>query len=168
LLQKQQDGIFDTDGVLLWNDKHQVFLYTYYYRNQYVVTDKSLEQQATGKTIDTISRAILDIAHYTNKDQYKLGGKSVYVNRQSTTNGDYLYIHSDRLGRYEEASVLDNSSIIDVYHIHQLTYDFSFYVFHQSDKRLSDFKVFGNLLVVLVDDVLWLYRLNPLNSDLGL
>ncbi len=165
LLEKQQEGVFDTDGILLWNEKHQVFIYTYYYRNKYVLTDIKLQHQSTGKTIDTISHAILDIAHHSLKNQFKLGGRSVYVNRQSTTNGDYLYIHSDRLGRYEEAIVLDNSSIVDVYNINKQTYDFSFYVFHQSGKRLSDFKVFGDLLILLVDDVLWLYRLNPAYFD---
>ena len=161
LLQKQQDGVFDIDGILLWNDTHQVFIYTYFYRNQFEVADIKLQQLSSGRTIDTISRAILDIAHHSSKDQYKLGGRSVFVNRQSATYGDYLYIHSDRLGSYEKASILDNASIIDVYDFTDQTYVFSFYIFHQSGKRLSDFKVFGNLLVVLVDDVLWLYRLNP-------
>lgn len=161
LLQKQQDGIFDIDGMLLWNEKHQVFLYIYYYRNQYVVADKTLALQETGTTIDTISRAILDVVHYSSRDQFKLGGRSVFVNRQSATYGDYLYIHSDRLGRYEKASIMDDASIIDVYSIQEHTYAFSFYVFHQSGQRLSDFKVYGDLLVVLVDGILWLYRLNP-------
>lgn len=161
LLQKQQDGIFDVDGMLLWNEKHQVFIYTYYYRNQYVVADKTFALQETGTTIDTISRAILDVAHYSSRDQFKLGGRSVFVNRQSATYGDYLYIHSDRLGRYEKASLMGDASIIDVYTIQEHTYAFSFYVFHQSGQRLSDFKVYGNLLVVLVDGILWIYRLNP-------
>jgi len=168
LLEKQQDGIFDMDGKLLWNEKHQVFIYTYYYRNQYVVADKTFALQNTGTTIDTISRAILDVAHYSARGQFKLGGRSVFVNRQSATSGDFLYIHSDRLGRYEKASLLDDASIIDVYNIQEYTYAFSFYVFHQSGKRLGDFRVFGNLLVVLVDDVIWLYRLNQSYFDFGL
>lgn len=168
LLEKQQDGVFDTDGILLWNEKHQVFIYTYYYRNQYVIANSSLKLQTASTTIDTISRAILDVAHYSSKDQFKLGGRSVYVNRQSATSDDYLYIHSDRLGKYEKASVLEQASIIDVYNITSSTYAFSFYIFHQSGKRLSDFKVYGNLLVVLVEDVLWVYRLNPNYFDLGL
>ncbi|MEX0995895.1 MAG: hypothetical protein WDZ45_02460 [Flavobacteriaceae bacterium] len=168
LLKKQQDGVFDTDGILLWNEKHQVFIYTYYYRNQFVIADSSLKLKTAGTTIDTIRRAILDVAHYSSKDQFKLGGRSVYVNRQSATSGDYLYIHSDRLGKYEKAAVLEQASIIDVYNITTTTYAFSFYVFHQKGKRLNDFKVYGNLLVVLVEDVLWIYRLNPNNFDLAL
>src|SRR5690606_11861453 len=120
------DGVFESNRILLWNDTHQRFIYTYYYRNSYEIADKSLSYQSTGKTIDTISKAILDIAHYTKTDRYILGGKSIMVNRQSATYGDYLYINSDRLGKYEGEEVLRSAGIIDVYNITDNTYVFSF------------------------------------------
>lgn len=161
VLTKQTDGVFESNGILLWNDTHQRFIYTYYYRNSYEVTDKNLSYQFTGKTIDTISRAVLDIAHYAKTDIYKLGGKSIMVNRQSATYGDYLYINSDRLGRYEGEEVLRSAGIIDVYDITDNTYVFSFYLYHQPDKKLSEFRVYKDLLVAIVDNKLWLYRLKP-------
>ena len=124
-------------------------------------TDKSLSYLFTGKTIDTISSPVLDIAHYTTKDQYKLGGNSVIVNRQTATYGNYLYIHSDRLGSYEDDKILHSAGIIDVYNITDNSYAFSFYLFHQRDKKLSAFTIYKDLLVAIVDDRLWLYHLKP-------
>jgi hypothetical protein len=162
ILSRQiEKGVFGSDGILLWNDTHQQFIYTYYYKNQYEKADRDMTYQATGKTIDTIGTPILDIAHDTSKDAYKLGGKTILVNRQSATDGDYLYIHSDRLGRFEGENVLQSASIIDVYTITDNTYAFSFYLYHQRDKKLSEFRVNKDLLVAIVDDQLILYRLKP-------
>ena len=162
ILEKQTDDTFGSDGILLWSGAHQQFIYTYFYQNSYEVTDKGLSYQFTGKTIDTISRPILDIAHYKTTDEYKLGAaKSIRVNRQSATYGDYLYIHSDRLGRYEEEEVLQAAGIIDVYNITDNSYVFSFYLYHQAGKELSEFLIYKDLLVAIVDNRLWLYRLKP-------
>src|SRR5690606_20074819 len=107
------DGIFDSDGWLLWNSKHEKFLYIYRYRNTYEAINKKLSRIYTGKTIDTISTAILDILRDDSSQQSKLGWKTVMVNKACATYGDYLYIESDRLGKFEE--MIDTSTIIDVY-----------------------------------------------------
>lgn len=49
LLQKQIDGIFDTDGILLYNRQLQKLVYTYYYRNQFIVADTDLQLNHLGK-----------------------------------------------------------------------------------------------------------------------
>lgn len=154
-------GSFDADGILLWNDKLQQFVYTYFYRNQYEIMDKNLKLMYTGKTIDTLSKPVLDIAHYTKEDYYKLGGQTIIVNRQSATEGEYLYINSDRLGKYEGDEVLKSASIIDVYQLTDQSYAFSFYLYHQPKQKISDFKVHKNVIVALVNDQLWIYRLKP-------
>ncbi|HLV38544.1 MauE/DoxX family redox-associated membrane protein [Xanthomarina sp.] len=161
LTQQGNYGTFDTNGMLLWNAKHQMFIYTYYYRNSYAITDKNFSYQLTSKTIDTISRAVLDIAHYAKTDIYKLGGKSIMVNRKSTTYDDFLYINSDRLGKFEDDKVLRSAGIIDVYNITNNTYEFSFYLYHQPDKDLNHIQVYKDLLVAIVDNKLWLYHLKP-------
>ncbi|WP_211362140.1 MauE/DoxX family redox-associated membrane protein [Aequorivita antarctica] len=161
ILTKQLDGIFDTDGLLLWNAKHKLFLYTYYYRNTYVVTDENLEYKFSGKTIDTISKAVLDIARYGTKDRFKRGGNSIIVNRHTATYGNQLYINSDRLGRYEDKTALDSAAIIDVYDIMGNRYEFSFYIGHQPDKKLDGFRIDNDHLVALVDGRIWIYKLKP-------
>lgn len=160
IIIKQLDGIFDTDGMLLWNKGLKKFLYVYYYRNRYEVTDENLNYKYSGKTLDTISKAILDIAHHSKKDQFKRG-QSVLVNRHTATYGDYLYINSDRLGRYEDKTATDSATIIDVYNIVENRYEFSFYLSHQPDKKLDGFRIEKNILIALVDGRLWIYKLKP-------
>lgn len=159
LLTKQVDGVFDSDGSLLWNAKHKEFLYVYRYRNTYEVATKNMTKLYTGKTIDTIKTAIIDINYDNSNHQSKLGYKSVEVNKASATGGDYLYIESDRLGKYEDAS--NTSTIIDVYNIINNSYEFSFYIYHNPGKKLREFMIDGNMLVALIDETLLLYRLKP-------
>ncbi len=165
IITKQIDGIFDTDGELLWNTQHKKWIYIYYYRNAYEVTHPNLQFDFTGKTIDTISKAVLDIAHHSHKDQYKKGGKSIVVNRHAATYGDYLFVNSERLGRNE--SPLDSAAILDVYDIIDKKYKFSFYLNHQPNNKLTDFRIDGDNLIALVNGRLWIYKLKPEHFGTG-
>ncbi len=160
ILNATPDTKFSTDGILLWNEKHQKFLYTYYYKNLYLVADELWNNIQIGKTIDTISIPNIDVQYYKSKDVFKRG-KSVQVNRQASTSGDYLYINSDRLGKYESEAPLVSASIIDVYNIVDFSYVFSFYIYHQPHKKIREFKVYKDVLCALVDDKIWLYKLKP-------
>lgn len=152
-------GTFDSEGMLIWNSKHEKFIYTFFYRNVFEITNKDQTIQTTGNTIDTISQAIVDVALYNKNDAYKLGGNSILVNKLSATYADYLFIHSDRIGRFEDDEVLRSASIIDVYNLDDTTYKFSFYLYHQKKANLNEFRVYKNFMVALVDNKIWLYRL---------
>lgn len=167
ILKKQMHERFDTDGMLLWNSRYKQFIYTYYYRNAFQVGSEQLEAIYTGNTIDTITQAVLNIAYYKKTDQYKKGGNSIMVNRKSTTDGHFLYINSDRLGKYEDEEALISSSIIDVYDIRDNSYAFSFYIYHQPGKKLRQFKIYKNYLTALVGGTLWIYQLKPKYFDIS-
>lgn len=161
LIHSSNTNTFHADGLFLWNNKHQKFIYTYFYRNSYEVLDSNLLSLYKGKTIDTISTPILDIAYYKKTNTYKLGPKSIKVNRQSATYGNLLFIHSDRLGKYEKDKILTFAKIIDVYDFNKNNYLFSFYLYHQPNQSLSEFKVYKDLLVAIVDNKLLVFRLKP-------
>ncbi|OAD90759.1 hypothetical protein A7A78_14155 [Aequorivita soesokkakensis] len=152
---------FADDGVLAWNENLNYFLYTYYYKNNFEVIDKNLQPIYTGSTIDTIKNPLLDVAYSKQNDVYTLGGKSIVVNRLSATSANYLFINSDRLGRFEDEGPLRSASIIDVYDIIDKSYVFSFYLYHQPEGKLYDFQVYNNILIALVEDKLFIYKLKP-------
>ncbi len=152
---------FADDGVLAWNENLNYFLYTYYYKNKFEVIDKNLQPIYTGSSIDTIKNPLLDVAYSKQKDIYTLGGKSIFVNRLSATSANYLFINSDRLGRFEDEGPLRSASIIDVYDIIDKSYVFSFYLYHQPEGKLYDFQVYHNILIALVEDKLFIYKLKP-------
>src|SRR5690606_31627161 len=81
LLQAQIDGVFDTDGQLLYNWDFKKFIYIYYYRNQYFVFDKELILEKRVRTIDTVTKAILEIHHISSTGQNKLSPNSLRVNK---------------------------------------------------------------------------------------
>ncbi len=158
ILKQQINGTFDTDGLLLWDEQNQSIIYVYYYRNQYIIADKQLSNSTEGKTIDTISKAQIDVAYYPNKAEYKLG-KSIMVNRFASIYGNNLYVSTDRLGKYEEEDILRSASIIDQYDIRDNSYIKSFYFYHQPNKKLKEFKVKNDRVIGLVDNQLWIYKI---------
>ncbi|WP_179021841.1 MauE/DoxX family redox-associated membrane protein [Winogradskyella forsetii] len=158
ILKQQINGTFDTDGLLLWDEQKQNIIYVYYYRNQYLVADKQLSKSTEGKTIDTISKAQIDVAYYPKKEEYKIG-KSVIVNRFASIYGNNLYVNTDRLGKYEEEDILISASIIDQYDIRDNSYIQSFYFYHQPNEKLKEFKVDNDRIIGLVDNQLWIYKI---------
>lgn len=160
IIKVQVDGTFDTDGQLLIDPIANNLAYVYYYRNQYEIADKDLEFLKTGKTIDTISQAQIDVAYYEKEDAYKRG-RATMVHRTSSIWDGELYINTDRLGQYESEGVLNSASILDRYDIEKNEYIHSFYFYHQPRKRLREFRVMDDIIIGLVDDQLWIQRIKP-------
>lgn len=168
LLQKQIDGIFDTDGMLRYNSELDRLMYVYYYRNEFVTADMNLKLDYHGRTIDTIKNASIRIAS-TNSGQVRtLAEKPLIVNHQSYSSGKYLFIKSDRLGKYEPAEMLKDASIVDVYNLENQTYEFSFYLYDYKREKIKSFQIYRNILIGLSEHHIVLYRLQPLNFDLKL
>lgn len=158
LLEKQIDGLFDTDGQLLWNEELKQLLYIYFYRNEYLVVTPDLKLIRKGKTIDTISKAQLKVAT-TSDGQLKLASPSYPINKYAACYSNNLYVQSDRLGRFEPKEMLQEASIIDVYNISENTYRYSFYVYNYKNKKMSSFMVKGKKLVGILDRYMVVYEI---------
>ncbi len=156
LLQKQVDGVFDVGGDLQYNQQRRQFVYTYLYRNQYIVANDSLELQLRGKTIDTISQAQIKIGEA--KDVKKIG-PALKVNGATATYGDYLFVDSQILGAKESLTSWKNSTVIDVYHIENNTYAFSFYVEDIEKQKLRAFYIFDDKFIGLIGKHMVVYEL---------
>ena len=166
LLQKQIDGIFDTDGMLRYNSELDRLIYVYYYRNEFLTADTNLKLVYHGHTIDTISKAAIKIASKNSGQVKTLAEKPIIVNQHSYSSGKYLFIKSDRLGRFEPEEMLKDASIIDVYDLEKQTYEFSFYLYNYKNEKIRSFQIYKNILIGLSEHHLVLYRLQPINFDL--
>lgn len=160
LLTKQLDGVFDTDGVLLYNAMLKKIIYPYYYRNQYIIADQHANLIAINHTIDTVRTATFKIAKNHKKNETTIGSVPLTVNSDAATAGSFLYIKSNRLGKYEQESILKEACVIDVYNLSNNRYAFSFYLYNYKDEKARYFTVRGNLLIVLSGHHLVTYRLN--------
>ncbi|MGB5819333.1 MAG: hypothetical protein WBG90_07590 [Saonia sp.] len=160
LLQKQVDGVFDTDGILHYNRQLRKLVYTYFYRNQYIVADKDLQLRHFGKTIDTVSRAQVQVGTIASKNKSQLSAPALMVNRYSATYGNYLFVNSKLVGRNEPMEIWKQASIIDVYNLVENTYQFSFYVYNIGQEKLKKFQVLDDKFIGLIGNHIVVYQLD--------
>lgn len=160
LLQKQIDGIFDTDGMLHYSQEMKRMVYLYSYRNQYIVADENGRLDYRGNTIDTISRAQIKVAYLKEKKERTMAIPTLTVNRTSCVYGHLLFVNSNVPGRYEQKEVWKQASVIDVYDLNKKGYLFSFHIYGVDNKKLRNFLVTTTHVYALIDTKLVVYKIN--------
>lgn len=161
ILQKQVDGVFDTDGMLLYSKDLQKIIYLYAYRNEFTVADNSLKIKYRGNTIDTISRAQLQITEDKNYHQRMFSRPPLFVNKNSAVYNNLLFVNSAIPGRYEDDRMWKNSSVIDVYDLNKKSYVLSFAVPNLDGKRMKSLLVTKDQLYILIGNKIIQYKLDP-------
>lgn len=159
LLQKQFDGIFDTDGSLLFNRLLNRIVYVYLYRNEYIVANTNLNLDYRGNTIDTISRAQVRLTQLKNSTMKTFAEPPLIVNKTTAVNGNLLFVNSLLPGLYESENIWKLASIVDVYDLPDKTYRSSFPIYHIAGKKMKDMLVSGNLLYALIGEKIVCYQL---------
>lgn len=165
LLKKQIDGIFDTDGYLMFDCSINKIVYIYYYRNEIIVTDPKLNLAFRGKTIDTISKAQIKVVYNTDTNERKLAAPPLIVNKNACVYNGLLFVQSALMGKFEDAKMWKQTSMIDVYDIQTNRYIVSFYVYHIDGKKLSSFCVSGNNFYGMIGTHLVSYKLNAMITN---
>lgn len=134
ILKKQIDGIFDTDGMLRYDTKNKAMVYTYCYRNQFMVVDRNLKLNYRGKTIDTTTHAKIKI-DTTSAGDRKMAAPPFMVNKLSAFLDNRLYINSELRGHYESLKLWKQTAAIDVYNTQSKKYEYSFYVYRNKGEK---------------------------------
>lgn len=159
MLEKQIDGIFDTDGMLLYNAQLDKILYTYYYRNEFIIANDSLNSYSIGHTIDTTTQAQIKLAKIDSKKITTLAKQPVIVNKKTATYGNYLFVNAALIGKFEPKDMWKQASIIDVYDLVKNTYAFSFYIYDKGGEKMSEFIISNDLVIVLTGKYLTISKL---------
>ncbi len=160
LLEKQVDGFFDTDGTMAFDNITKKFIYTYYYRNQFIVTNTNLRLSYRGKTIDTISHVNFKTAFIKETKSRKMASPPLTVNQLTASSEDLLFINSKIVGRYEAKEMWQQASIVDLYDTQNNTYLSSIYIYHVDKARLQSMYVVGENLYAIIGSHLHRYHLN--------
>lgn len=145
ILKKQIEGIFDADGILQYNQKKDQLNYIFYYRNQFITTDKNLALISLGKTIDTVQVAQIKVSQMTNGDK-EMAAPPLIINSSANVYKNLLYIKSDRIGKYEGKNMFKQAAIIDVYDLNDNSYVGSQYIYDIEKSKLSNFIIIENKL----------------------
>jgi uncharacterized membrane protein YphA (DoxX/SURF4 family) len=159
LLQKQFDGIFDTDGMLHFNIKLDRIVYVYYYRNEIILAGKNGKLDRREHTIDTISHAQIKVAYLKGGTQRKMAAPPSEVNAITATKNNLLFVQSKVPGLYENGPMWKHAAIIDVYNLKKNTYVLSFPIFGIEDNNLKSMFVTNDHLYVIIGNQLMMYEL---------
>ena len=159
LLQKQFDGIFDTDGSFHYDSQINKIVYVYLYRNQYIVSNKNLDLNYRGNTIDTVSRAQVQLTNLKNSRMKTFSKPPLIVNKLSAVEGELLFVNSVLPGLYESEDLWKAASIIDVYNLTNKTYRSSFPIYDVDEKKLRSMHIYNNYLYALIGTKIVCYKL---------
>lgn len=136
LLEKQVDGIFDTDGQLLWDHAGNELIYIYSYRNQFLVIDQKLNLLHELNTIDTTSRAQVQVRMLSD-GSYKMDAPPMLVNKRAVVHGKLLFNVSMLRGKFESREQWKQAVVVDMYKTSVQEYLGSFYVYNRGEERMS-------------------------------
>ncbi|HLV24410.1 MAG TPA: hypothetical protein VKY36_06510 [Moheibacter sp.] len=158
LLQKQSggDGIFDTDGTLLYNNESLKIIYLYRYRNQFIVADKEMNLVYRGNTIDTVSRARIKVTELNN--ERTMSAPPLSVNISAATYHNLLFVNSSLRGKHDNKKAWEMSSTIDVYDLEKRIYLFSFYIVGLNGKKMTRMLITSQKIYVIIDNQLMMYK----------
>lgn len=157
LLEKQVDGMFDTDGQLLRDSSTGELIYIYNYRNQFLVMDSKLNLLHKLHTIDTTSRAQVKVLTLAD-GRHKMDAPPLLVNRTSVVHGQVLFNESMLMGKFESRDMWKRASIIDMYQTGTQEYLGSFYIDHRGKNKLSRMFATDKHLFVLMGTEIVRYR----------
>lgn len=160
VLEKQGDGLFSLDGVFLHDPHTDHFVYLYYYRNQFLRLDTDLNRIYKGNTIDTISKAQIDVVTIASEQRTTFASPPVRVNIKGAISGDKLFVNSGLMADNEDRELFNQMSVIDLYALQDGEYQFSFYLPKHKDEKVKYFKVFDDKLVAIYGQYLVIYDLN--------
>jgi hypothetical protein len=147
VLDKQVDGIFCTDGHISYSNENHLVVYTYLYRNQFMVLDTNLNIQFKGKTIDTTSISKISVIEADGK--ITMSKPPLIVNKGTCADGKYLYVHSNLVAKNETVVQSKHRSVIDVYDITDGSYRFSFYIYDSNKTKMQRFLVKRNVIIAI-------------------
>ncbi|MUV04612.1 hypothetical protein GN157_12920 [Flavobacterium rakeshii] len=158
ILERQLDGVFDTDGDLLYQSDSGTLFYLYRYRNQFITTTSEVTTNRH-HTIDTNTRAKLTFATLEEKGQKKFAVPPLIVNKSVALYKNLVFVLSMQRGRFQSLKMWRATSTIDVYDRDTGVYYSSFYLYHIDHTSIRDFMVREDRLYAIAGSALVSYKL---------
>lgn len=157
IFQKQIDGVFDSDGKLIGSLGATKLIYTYSYRNQFIVMDQQLKVLNKLKTIDTTTYAKIETRQLSD-GKHKMTAPPLVVNKMTTANRQLLFNQSNLMGKHESSKAWKNASVVDVYRTDRQEYVGSFYIQNRKGNSMSHMLATDKYLYVLIGNELIRYH----------
>jgi hypothetical protein len=167
LLEKQQDEYFSKDGQFLYDHYSSRAVYTYSYRNEFVVSDTNLHLLYRGHTIDTITHAKITLSAPDENGIIKMASPPLVVNSKCSVSHGYLFVNTALRADNQSKQQFADSLTIDVYDLADGKYRSSFLIPNEKKVRFMEFKMEGNKLIALFDQTLKAFTIAIPGVDLN-
>lgn len=152
--EKQIDGVFCTDGILLYTPGTSELLYIYRYRNQFIRLDTNLTVLYKANTIDTTSRVKIKVAEYNKGHDMSMATPATSVNEFACASDKYLFVKSNLRANNENKKNFEKSAVIDVYRLSDGKYTRSLYLEEYNGKKPVGIRATNDKLIVLYGNTL--------------
>lgn len=156
-LTAKKDGGFDVDGKLLFDNSTGKAYYMFYYRNQILEVDSNLQLHSRMKTIDTITKAQINIKTLSDGTK-KMIAPPMVVNQNMEVHKGLIFNISNLKGKHESNDLWKKNSIVDIYTTEPAGYWGSIYVENRGKNRLSQILITDNFFYILSGTELRRYR----------
>lgn len=166
ILTKQVDGIFCKEGMMEFDKWTKQIIYTYYYRNEFLLIGSDQSVKLQGHTIDTTSVAKIEIFKSRKTTGRTPATRPHLVNKTFSADRKYLYVNSVLISDNEDPHVFNENSVIDVYELANGLYKYSFYIPNYLNQKLVHFRVLKGVVIALFPRHLVSYRPAPSGSIL--
>lgn len=162
LLTKQIDGVFDTDGILMYDQQINKVIYLYFYRNEFIISDKSGKFEYKGNTIDTTTKAKIKVTYLKDRNERTMSAPPLVVNANAAAFDNLLFVHSKIKGRFEKDKLWEQAAIIDVYDVEKKIYLLSFPLYNIGNQKLNSFVVDATNIYAIIGNQLVIYELKDI------
>lgn len=157
IINKQKDGLFDTDGQLISDSDSNAYYYIYYYRNK-IITVKTPGNSFTAQnTIDTTHIAKVQ-STILSDGKTKMTAPPFVVNKMATACRGILFNQSNLMGNFENRDQWKTNAIIDMYNTRNKSYSGSFYIQNRGKNKITGMLATDHYFYTLIGNEIVRYR----------
>lgn len=165
--EKQKEGIFSNDGQFKYDKVSNKLIYMFCYRGEFVCLDSNMKIIYKAKTIDTVRNA--DLETKLIKEPFKdsiqidkiiISKPPLIINRTMSITSSKIYINSNLKADNEDYDKFRRSQVIDIYESKDGQYAGSFYISKFGARRITEFRVYNNIIVAIYQKSLVIYEIN--------
>lgn len=161
VLLSETNEYFSSMGMLRYSKHLHKLIYTYFYNNEFLEIDTTLNLTARHNTLDSIILPELRPLQI-EKEQYTFASTSAIVNRDVQLHKDLLFISSALMAKNETQEVFERVSVIDVYGLNDGKYKFTFHLPDYKSIRMRYFTVLNNGVIAIHGQYAVLYSFEKL------
>jgi hypothetical protein len=158
--EKKGASIFPTDGILYYDSTTHLACYTYFYQNGFICMDTNLNVIVKGKTIDTVTKREITVAHVGSSLTMKQPPQ--FVNDLGAVAEGKLFLQSMLKADNELPLDFAENTVIDAYSVANGNYIASFYIPPYKGNKPHQFHVIGKKLYAIYGKTVIEYDLPPI------